>query len=185
MSANESTAAGSTIMAGSGVAAASGVGLPVAIGGFVVGAGLTLYGQIAGASAQAEAAEKQSHLKNMQADEMLSRQAINEKTMLEQSKRIEGEYANSFAATGGEGAGIGGQMEIHRTTLENIALTRRDAEFKANMIRMGAEIEMSIASDIKTASYISGAGTILTGAAQAYTTLKGPGQSKRLSGDYS
>lgn len=145
----------------------------------VVGGGAQIYGQIASAQAKKDAAEKEAALKGMQADEILQRQAINEQTMLEQSDRIEKDYGASLGAVHA-GGGIGGIMQIHANTLDNIKNSRRDAEFKSKMLRLGADIETSLASDAITASYISGAGTFLTSAAQSYSTFKGPGKAKGI-----
>jgi hypothetical protein len=139
-----------------------------------VGVGTKIVGDIVGANAQADAAKREAALKNQQADELLSRQSVNERIMLEQDQQAEHEFGAAFASTGREGGGIGGMLTIHKNTLDAIANTRRDAEFKAQMIRAGAESDIQLASDRTTASYITGAGTLLSAGAQAYNLYKGP-----------
>lgn len=142
----------------------------------IAAAGLatSLYGQISGASAKADADRKNAQIKNMEADELLSRQTINEGIMRDQAELQGLGYQSSFASTGREGAGLGGLLTIKKNLDQNLILSRRDAEFKAKMLRMGADIDLNLASDEQTAGYISGAGTLLTGAAKIYDLSRGP-----------
>lgn len=121
--------------------------------------------QIAGGAARRAASEADAAAKNRQADELLAREGINEQLMLDQSFQAEQNYGSAFAMTGKEGGGIGGMLTIHKNTLASIANARRDAEFKASMLRAGAEVDTKLASDLQTAGVISGAGTIISGAA--------------------
>jgi hypothetical protein len=134
----------------------------------VGGTGTQVYGQIAGASAQASAAERSAALKRQQAKELLSREAENEVVIRENGGKLENQFATAYAATGAGGGGLGGILEIHRQTERNILQGKRDAEFKAYMLNQGADIESQLASDTMAASYISGAGTILGLGAKAY-----------------
>lgn len=138
-----------------------------------VGAVASLIGSVSEADSRAGAAQKDAALKRMQADELLEREAINEALIREQSDMAEGEYATAFGATGREGAGIGGRLRIRNNTARTIANFRRDAEFKAKMLREGANIADSLASDAITAGYISGAGSLLQGAGKAYDAFGG------------
>lgn len=144
------------------------------VGSAVAGSGLTIWGQVSAANAQEEAARKNAELKAVQAEELLARQAINEQIMRDKAEESGLLYGASFASTGREGAGVGGILRIRRDAEEAISLSRRDAEFKARMLRAGADVELSLASDAVSASWISGAGTLLTTGAQAYNTFRKP-----------
>lgn len=147
---------------------------PVTGGILIASTGMEVYGKIAAANAQSQARAQELKLKNIQADEILSREAVNEQVIQDNSKRTESAYSTAFAATGREGAGVGGQIQIHKFTQDQVANLNRDANFKANMIRAGANIEANLASDVVSASYISGAGTLLTSGLRAYDAFKGP-----------
>lgn len=156
--------------------------LPLILAGTAIaGTGLSIYGQIRAAQAQEEAAQREAALKEMQAQELLGRQLINERIMREQGLQAESNYATSFASSGREG-GLGGQVQIYTNTMESIRNSRREAEFKAKMLRMGADIELGLASDRKTAGYITGAGTAIGAIPQLYSSLRGPGKVTSLPG---
>lgn len=142
-----------------------------------VGTAAQTGGQLAAAGNAKDAAEANANMKHMQADELLARQEINEGILREQSDRAQHGFVASFASTGREGAGLGGVLQMKRDLEENILLSRRDAEFKAKMLRMGADIELDLASDSMTAAWITGAGTILTTGARAWNTMRGPSSS--------
>lgn len=142
-------------------------------------------GQVTGAAEKAEAAKQNAALKDLQANELLARQAINEQIMRDQSEKTQDAYASAFASTGREGGGISGVLQIMRDTEQNISLSRREATFKAQILRTGAEQDMKLSSDIMTAGFLSGAGTLLTGAGTAYDRIdryKAPGEPKNLPG---
>lgn len=140
----------------------------------LAGAGLSLYGAISGANAQADAAGKDAALKNAQADELLQRQAINEAIIRDQAQKAGLGFGASFSATGREGGGIGGILQINKNAQDEIMNTRRDAEFKANMLRSGANIETDLASSGVTAAWISGVGGLLSTGAATYNAMSPP-----------
>lgn len=148
----------------------------------ILAGGTMALGQVSAAQASAEAAQRNAGLKRLQAEELLSRQEINEQIILEESKRLELGYGSAFAATGREGAGLGGIMQIRKNTMDNIANSRRDAEFKAKMLRLGADIESDLASDSLVAGLIGAGGTLLSGGLQAYNMYRGPSNPKSLPG---
>jgi hypothetical protein len=153
---------------------------PVLIGMAIAGGTANAAGQVSAAKSQAEAAQKDAAIKNMQADELLSRQQINEQIMREQADRLELGYGSLAADTGGAGTGIGGVLKIRQDVEQNISNSRRDAEFKAKMLRAGAAVETSLASDGVTASYLGAGGSILGGAASAYKLYSGPSRATDL-----
>lgn len=139
-----------------------------------IGTAATIYGQISAANAQAEAQQREIELKKIQANEMLERQAINEQIMRDKEAWLENHAGSDNGTSGSSLVGI---MRYRKDLAQNIATSRREAEFKAGMLKMGAEADAKLASDTMTAGYISGAGTLLTGAANVgyqYSQAKSP-----------
>lgn len=168
----------------------SGAEIPIVmsvIGGVssLVGSGLSIYGgyeqaeaakDVAAAEAAAlkRKAEFERALKNEQADEILKREQINARYIEKEVPRLQGEYATAFAASGRQG-GIGGMVRIKRQIAESLTLSRQDAEYKARMLRAGADIDVTLATEAGS-RLISGAergytGTILGGVGSALPTL--------------
>lgn len=133
----------------------------VAAGAAIVGAGVQIYGQLKAASAQADAQEREAELKMFQADELMRRQAINEQVMRDN-------VAEAELATGGdsgvEDTGLGARMRLRKTLAQNLQNSRREAEWKARMLGMGAEADLRLASDALAAGGISAIGTGIRGA---------------------
>lgn len=149
----------------------------------VAGTGMSIYGQISGAQAQAEAAKRNAELKNQQANELLAREAINEAAIRKVAGITATRYSSAAAATGFEGGGVGGQVEIFMNAQDAITNSQREAFFKASMLRQGAEIEASLASDAVTAAWITGAGSLLTTGAQVGSMYAKPGKGTKLTSD--
>ena len=140
----------------------------IMVGTAVVSTGLSIWGTISGAQAQEEAAQRKQALANAQANEMMERELINEQIMREKSAEAQSGYRASWGSSGKEGGGIGGVLKMQKDLAENISLSRRDAEYKANMLRAGAQMETDLYSDRVTASYITGAGTLIGGVGQGF-----------------
>lgn len=139
--------------------------------GAAAGLGLSVVGTVLAAQAQKEAAEKEASLKRDQADELLSREAINEQILRDQSEDLTKDYGAAFAASGLGGSGIGGTLKLRSNLEQTLANSRRDAEFKARMLRAGADMQGQLASDVYTAGIITGAGTALTGGMSTFSTF--------------
>lgn len=143
----------------------------------VVGTAIQVGGSIDSASQKASAAKQDADLKDAQADELISREQINEGLIQDQSQINQKEYSAAFASSGREGSGIGGVLQLRSNTATTIANSQRDAQFKASMLRAGANISDNLASDEITAGYITGGGTLLTGATKIASAIGGGGQS--------
>jgi hypothetical protein len=145
------------------------IGLGIAA---LVGTGAQVYGNVAAARSQEEAARREAEFKMIQADELMERQRINEQIMVEQGDEMGSAYVAAFASTGRGGGGVGGQLRIKRDVERSIANSHREAEFKAKMLRAGADVEMDLASDAVSAAWISSAGSVLTTGANVYNLYK-------------
>lgn len=143
----------------------SALALPIIAG---IGVATQATGMVVNGIAQADAAERNAALKNAQADELLAREEINQELMREQAFQAEQNFGSAFAMTGKEGGGIGGMLTIHSQLERNLRLSRREAEYKAKILRAGGEIDQQLGSDLQTAGWITGAGTLIGGATNLY-----------------
>lgn len=150
-------------------------GVELAAGAAIVGTATSVYGQIKGAQAQSEANEAKANLQREEADELLDRQAMNEKILRQNAAQAGLEYSATVGSNGLDQSGIGGLLTIQKNLDQTVSDTRREADFKAKMLRAGADIETGLASDMVTASYIAGGGNILGAAAKGYSAFKPPG----------
>lgn len=144
------------------------MGAEIGLGVLAIKTGSEIYGQIASASAKEDAARRNALLKEQESEELLYRQFQNEQIVRENAdNQVELAYAQA-GMQGGASRGIAEAIEINRITTRNILMSRHEAEYKARMLKQGAEVESQLASDAMSASYITSAGTLLTGAGQGY-----------------
>lgn len=134
----------------------------------VVAAATAIYGAVSAASAKASADKTNASLKNQQADELMSREMVNESLIQDQSFRSQLQYGAAADSTGVGGGGLGGLLTIQKNTAITIANDQRDAAFKAYMLQQGANMDTSLASDTMTAGYITAGSTLLNGVGKAY-----------------
>ncbi len=139
--------------------------------GIIAAAGLAVqvYGQINSANAQANAQQREAAMKERQAQELESRQAINERLMMDKEAQAELSVGND---NGSQRTSLGGILSMRRDLRANLETSHREATWKAEMLRLGGAADMSLASDIQTAGVISGVGTALTGSARIYSSAK-------------
>lgn len=138
----------------------SGLEIPLLIGS-LAGTGMQVAGGIMSANAQADAAKRSADLKNLQASELLDRQRINEGIIREKSAQAEAHTQASIYS-----GGLGYAVLQHAETERNVILSRREAEFKAKMLRENAEADLKLSSDAMAAANLSAFGTILGGASR-------------------
>lgn len=156
----------------------SGAEIPIILA--AVGTGTQIYGQISAASAQAEAQKKDAEFKNIQANELLAREALNEIEIRRQGELTTARYSSAAAASGFETSGIGGQLDILDNVERMITNSNREARFKADMLRLGANVQTDLASDMVTSSYLTGAGTAIKTGASMYNALRKPGKAEEF-----
>lgn len=137
------------------------------IGGTILGA----IGQMKSAKAQAAAARAQAAAKREQADEMLKRAKFNAIVMREQGRTLQAEQIGAFAKSG-VALSSGSTLATLQNTVSTVSLSVQqmldEADFKANQLKMGADVDTRLASDIRSASSWAVGGTLLSGGAQAY-----------------
>lgn len=137
------------------------------IGGTILGA----IGQRKSAKAQAAAAKAQAAAKREQADEVLKRAKFNAIVMREQGRGLQAQQVASYAKSG-VALTSSSTLATLQDTVSTVSLSVQqmldEADFKANQLRMGADVDTRLASDIKSASNWQVAGTLLSGGAQSY-----------------
>lgn len=133
------------------------------IGGTILGA----IGQSKAAKAQARAARAQAAAKREQADEMLKRAKFNAAVMREQGRGLQQQQIAAYAKSG-VALSSGSTLATLQDTASNVNLGIQqmldEADFKANQLRMGADIDTRLAGDIRSAGKWAVAGTLLSGA---------------------
>lgn len=137
-----------------------------AIGVLAVGTGLSLYGEYKQAQAQADAVRAQADAKRAQAFEILGRAEVNIERLRREAEVFKARQTGAVVRGGAE---IRGQtlIQLEQTNsdvLEAIADQRREADFKAEQLFRGADIDTRLAGDIGAASRLSLLGGTLGGA---------------------
>lgn len=125
---------------------------------------MSAYGQIKAGKAQAAAARRNAEIKRMQANELLDRAEINIGEVFREGRIMAGNQASSYAAAG---VGLDGSplMVIEQTLArasEEASLIRRDAEFSAKMLRLGADIEVRQGKEMERAAKWGAAGSLIS-----------------------
>jgi hypothetical protein len=138
------------------------------------GAGLKAYGSYMAGQASAAAARQQAKLKEMQANEMLSRLEIQTKRMSLQGDEFKANQTTDYASHGvalGTGATLVAMEDTNYKISQSIDDLRRDTIFKANQLKMGAGFDRAQASDSINAGAITAGGSLLEGASSYYKNV--------------
>lgn len=140
-----------------------------------VGSALTsAYGQYKAGKDQAEAARQQARIGLMRAEEILSRNEINNGLLKEAALVQQG---TQITQTFGSGKTLASTRNLVADTMtkanKQIELNTRQAEWEARMARLGAESQLASAENIEQASAINAIGTAGFGAARAYANSPG------------
>jgi hypothetical protein len=109
--------------------------VPFLLGAAVVGTAISMYGEYESAQAKAEAAQRKAALKRVEATELLQREQINENVMREQAMYAEGDRVSQAGSSGVEGSWFGGMVRMRRDLQFNLETSRREANFKAYLLR--------------------------------------------------
>jgi len=136
------------------------------IGGTLVSAAGAVYSGIQGANA----AEKDAALKKEQALQVEASGYRDDILMKRQEDRALGQLSSAYAKSGTslQGSGLLDMEDLAFQYEEQRASYAKSIAFKADQLRKGADISYDVAADREAAGYISGFGTILTGAGKYY-----------------
>jgi hypothetical protein len=134
----------------------------------IIGTGIQIYSQMQSAEKQAAAQRREAAMKNAQAQELETRQAINEQIMSDREKSSELYAGIDNGTTRGT---LGGIMRLRQDLFKNIDTSRREAQWKAAMLRSGADADQKLSSDIIATGQLQATGTALTAAGNTYSTL--------------
>lgn len=142
----------------------------IAVGSALVSA----YGQYKSSKAQAAASEQQAQLNFFKAEEILSRNNMNNELLRESALVKQGEQT---VQTFGSGRTLASTSRLVRDTMtraaNQIELNNRAAEWEASMVRLGAESQISSSVEIEQAGRLQAAGTAGFGTAQAFASSPG------------
>lgn len=133
----------------------------------VAGTALTIAGQRKAAKNEARAARENASQKRLQALELLDRFEINSQSLLLEGELVKGKQRVSFAGKGievGAGSALSTIEETNSIVARQLLLDRKEAEFKAGQLRKGADIDVRLAGDIKSARKLQNIGAFLSGA---------------------
>ena len=134
----------------------------------IVGTAISVSAKRKAAKAEARAASERAEAKRKQAYELLDRFEINKQVLQREGKQIKSRQTAAFTK-GGIDVGTGTPLHVMEDT--NLKIDReiinqkREAEWKADALMRGADIDLRLAGDIKKASDLETMGSFLnTGA---------------------
>lgn len=136
----------------------------------IAGTGISILGQRQQAKAQQLAALQQADAKRLQAQELLKRSEINVGFLKDEVAQFQAQQITAAAASGvdvGSGLTLVQLEKSNRMLAEQINIQRSEAEFKAEALLRGADIDTQLSGDIRKAGMFGMLGTGLSGAGQA------------------
>jgi hypothetical protein len=130
-----------------------------------VGAAISIYGQIKGAEADAEAMRREAASRELEAQEILKRTKINQEIVQEEGDILMGNQQTFFSMGG---TMVGSPLMVLARTAHGIAREKRnmqmESEFRASQLRSGAAVSRDLADQRQSAGYLQATGTALTSA---------------------
>lgn len=149
----------------------------------LLGGALEFFGNRKARRAQAEAIRRQAELREIEAKEILQRAEINIDVVRDETTRLLGEQRSTYAAAGLRMEGS--PLDVATSTLnraeEHIDNMRREAEFDANMVRIGARADRDLARSTESAGVFQDIGTIATLSARTLSFADRAGAFKKTS----
>ena len=125
-------------------------------------AAYTMYNQYQKNKAQANAAKANASIKERMALETLERADFNISQMQKDALRFKGRQETIAASSGASGGGILMALEdTNERLVEAIEIEKREANWRANTIRSGAQLDIQQYRDIKKSLFPDLAGTAL------------------------
>jgi len=142
---------------------------PFLLAAAVVGTGMSIYGQIKGAEADAEAMKRNAASRELEASEIMKRTKVNQDILEEEGQILLGDQETFL---GSRGTTFGSPLLILTRTATKIAREKSnmqmESEFRAHQLRSGANISRGLADERKQAGQLGAAGTLLTSGARIY-----------------
>jgi hypothetical protein len=146
---------------------------PILLAAYAVGTAISIYGQIKGAEAEADAARREAAARELEAQEILKRTKVNQDIVQEEGDILMGNQQTYFSMGGSL---IGSPLMTLERTAHSIAREKQnmqiEADFKAAQLRSGAAISTELAGQRQQAGYIGAAGTVLTSAYQIGSAMQ-------------
>ena len=136
----------------------------------VAGTVITIEGQRREARAQARAARQNAKAKRLQALELLDRFEINSQALVLEGELVKGQQKVSFAGKGidiGAGGALSTIEETNAIVAKQLILDKKEADFKVAQLRAGADADLTLAGDIRSAQRLRSLGTLIGGAGAA------------------
>ncbi len=133
----------------------------------VAGTVMSIQAQKKEAEAQARAAKENAQAKREQALELLDRLELNNQALIVEGELLKGKQQIDFAGKGietGTGSALSVIEETNSLVARQLMMDKREADFKVKQLRSGAEADVRLAGDIKSASRLQQMGTFLSGA---------------------
>lgn len=138
--------------------------LPLVLG--FGGIGMQATGNIIAANQRADAAAKDAMLKNQQADELHAREAIAEADLARVENETIGAQKDAFGYSGfasSSGMLLSALEQTHSRANLKLTEMKRDANFREQQLRQGADIALELGSQEALAGGLSAAGGVLGG----------------------
>lgn len=133
----------------------------------VVGTAISIKAKKKEAEAQARAARKNAQAKREQALELLDRLEVNNQSLLLEGELLKGKQETDFASRGidvGVGSALSTIEETNSLVSRQLLIDRREADFKVKQLRSGADADVRLAGDVKSAARLAQTGMLLSGA---------------------
>lgn len=141
-------------------------GPEIALGVAIFGTGASVYGQMQAAESEREAAQREAENRRLQAEEVLRRGKEKEITLTQQGQQISGAQLTGFGKSGVtlEGSPLLAMETTRNAIARDILESRRDAQFRADQLIRGADVQTMLADERRDAANWRAAGTVLTSA---------------------
>lgn len=143
--------------------------IPLAV--MAVGTGIQAYSAFRSSQDAAEAARQQAKIKKAQVKELYERMKIQTERIQARGEEFKARQTNEFAAGGvqlGAGATLVALEDTNMKISQEVSDLERETKFKASQIKMGAAVDMKMASNMETAGMLAAFGSVANGAASYY-----------------
>ena len=146
----------------------------------IAGTAMSMAANTKAAKAEQAAMEARAAAKRRQADELLRRNEFNAQQMTEEAHTFGQMQIASFSRAGidvGSGVSLSALADTQSRLYEQISIDTREAEYLAEQLRMGADIDVQTGKNIREAASSQNIAKFLTGLGGAvkggYTAYKG------------